>query len=140
MKRAYADDSYFGSIYAILIRQDHIGLNSFEDFLLVNGFLFKVSNLFVPLGTRQEKLVTWMHSNGLGSHFGRDRTFGLANEKLFWSNMRRDMNRIGLTLLVCVPNYKITKGGQQNTGLYMPSPMPKEPWTDISMDFVLGLP
>jgi len=106
MKRAYADDSYFGSIYAILIRQDHIGLNSFEDFLLVNGFLFKVSNLFVPLGTRQENLVTWMHSNGLGSHFGRDWTFGLANEKLFWSNMRRDMNRIGLTLLVCVPNYK----------------------------------
>ena len=65
------------------------------------------------------------------------RTFALANEKLFWSNMRRDMNRIGLTLLVCVPNYK---RGTTKYRLIYAFTYAKRPWTNISMDFVLGLP
>ena len=57
-----------------------------------------------------------MHSNGLGGHFGRDKNFGLMSEKIFWPNMRRDVNFFVTACMVC----QMEKGGQQNTGLYMP--------------------
>ena len=77
------------------------------------------------LESRRKKLVREMHSNGLDRHFGRDKTFGIMNENLFWPNMRRgDDNRFVSACRVC----QMAKGGQQNTGLYMPLPVPKEPW------------
>ena len=103
---------------------------------MLDRFLFKGSQWCIPFGSRREKLVREMHSNGLAGHFGRDKTFELVNEKFFWPNIRRDVNIFVAAFRV----FQTMKGGQQNTGVYMPLPVPKEPWTDISMEFVLGLP
>ena len=103
---------------------------------MLDLFLFKGSQLCIPFRSRREKLVREMQSNGLDGHFGRDKTFELVNEKLFWPNIRRDMSRFVAACRV----FQTTKAGRQNIGLCMPLPVPKEPWTDISMDFVLGLP
>ena len=50
--------------------------------------------------------------------------------------MKRDVERICETCIMC----KQAKSKLKPHGLYTPLPIPSEPWTDISMDFVLGLP
>ncbi|CAA7017810.1 unnamed protein product [Microthlaspi erraticum] len=51
-------------------------------------------------------------------------------------HMIRDVERICSRCATC----KQSKSKVQPHGLYTPLPIPSHPWTDISMDFVLGLP
>lgn len=50
--------------------------------------------------------------------------------------MRKDVQRVCDKCVAC----KRTKSKVLNQGLYTPLPISSEPWTNISMDFVLGLP
>lgn len=54
----------------------------------------------------------------------------------FWPSLRRDVYRFVARCVVC----HRSKGHASNFGLYLPLPIPTQPWTDVSMDFVLGLP
>ena len=50
--------------------------------------------------------------------------------------MRKEVERFVERCRVC----QVSKGKATNAGLYMPLPIPTtQPWTDISMDFILGL-
>jgi hypothetical protein len=54
----------------------------------------------------------------------------------FWPSLRKEVGRFVARCRIC----QVAKGGATNAGLYMPLPVPIRPWSDISMDFVLGLP
>ena len=50
--------------------------------------------------------------------------------------MLKDVGRLVQRCMTC----QQSKGTATNARLYLPLPVPNKPWTNISMDFVLGLP
>ncbi|KAH9657973.1 hypothetical protein KPL70_023298 [Citrus sinensis] len=69
-------------------------------------------------------------------HFGIAKTLDVLKEHFFWPHMKCDVERICEKCITC----KHAKSRVLPHGLYNPLPIPSEPWVDISMDFVLGLP
>ena len=64
-----------------------------------------------------------------------DKTSKLVKERYFWPSINKDVRKFVECCRVC----QLAKGRSQNIGLYTPLSVPKKPWEDVSMDFVLGL-
>jgi hypothetical protein len=69
-------------------------------------------------------------------HFGREKTYAMLSTHYFWQRMYRNVERHVQRCTTCIQ----AKSKSNSFGLYMPLPIPHAPWSDISMDFVLGLP
>nr|GEV29701.1 hypothetical protein [Tanacetum cinerariifolium] len=61
---------------------------------------------------------------------------GINYASYFWPIMRKEMDLYVNRCRIC----QASKGTTTNVGLYMPLPVPVQPWVDISIDFMLGLP
>lgn len=123
----YESDPYFGRIWT------EVQSRTRTDFVLHEGFLFRTNKLCIPEGSWRLRIIQELHNEG---HMGRDRTIKLVLDSYYWPSVRRDVARFVERCVVC----QTSKGHASNGGLYMPLPVPTQPWTDISMDFVLGLP
>ena len=133
LKNEYSVCPEFGIIYNEVSngnRQEYL------DFLVENGYLFKVTKLCIPRTSFRDLLIWEMHAGGLAGHFGSDKTIALVEDRFYWPYLKRVVVRIVSQCRTC----QIAKAKKQNTGLYTPLPVPHEPWKDVSMDFVLGLP
>ncbi|OMO51716.1 Tetratricopeptide-like helical [Corchorus capsularis] len=84
----------------------------------------------------KELYASDVYFGGLMGHFGVDRTYEILHEHFFWPKMRYDVGKHVTSCIVCLQ----AKSTSKPHGLYTPLPIPHEPWTHISMDFVLGLP
>ena len=69
-------------------------------------------------------------------HQGHDQTLQLVSSSYYWPIMHKEVARFIERCRVC----QLSKGKATNVGLYMLLLILTKPWSDVSMDFVLGLP
>ena len=130
IKDLYANDVDFGSMFQACES------GPFEKFYLFDGFLFKENKLCVPKCSLREALIREAHGGGLMGHFGAQKTLEILNVHFYWPSMRAYVEKFCANCIVC----RKAKSHTLPHGLYTPLPIPHEPWVDVSMDFVLGLP
>jgi hypothetical protein len=125
VKDALCIDPFFGPLNNEVIENQ--SYYRFHD-----GFVFKRTQFCVPEGSLRLKIIQELHNEG---HMGRDKMFKLVFDQFYWPSMRKEVERFVSGCRIC----QVSKGTTTNTGLYRPLPIPEGSWTNVSMDFVLGL-
>jgi hypothetical protein len=85
----------------------------------------------------QLQLLAYIHSNLAAGHSCYHKTVQRAKADFYWKGMRKDIKKYVKECAVCQENKHETV---HPAGLLQPLPIPSRVWSDISMDFIEGLP
>ncbi|GFS33773.1 O-fucosyltransferase family protein [Actinidia rufa] len=99
--------------------------------------LYYRARVVVGLSLFREKLILEHHSSPAGGHSGRERTYRRLKQGFHWKGMKKDVFKFMAECDTCQRNKNETVA---SPGLLQPLPIPSRLWTDISMDFIEGLP
>ena len=85
----------------------------------------------------RRELLDRFHSGPLGGHVGSTRLFAAVRNAFWWPTLARDAERY----VAACPACQLSKDRTgKPAGLLQPLPVPEKPWSDIALDFVVGLP
>ena len=82
----------------------------------------------------RELFIKEAQSGNLMGHFRVQKTLDIVMYKIFYHNMKHDVERIHGQCRQC----EHAKSTTRAQGKYIALPTPNGPWTDISMDFIFG--
>ncbi|GJZ58344.1 putative mitochondrial protein [Tanacetum coccineum] len=85
----------------------------------------------------QHDLVEYFHAGTTGRHLGVKLTTHSMCALLYWKKMRKHIKQLVNECSVCQLN-KVDLGAY--LGLLKPLPIPQSVWSEVSMDFINGLP
>jgi hypothetical protein len=89
------------------------------------------------LRTRHTKLISTFHASTLGGHSGIQATYQRLKKLFFWQGMKQVVEFFVKQCDVCQKaKHELCK----YPGLLHPLPIPQQSWSDISLDFIEGLP
>lgn len=94
------------------------------------------NRLFVTVPLRS-KIIHWAHTSLLTCHPGVRGTMFALKQRFWWPSMAKDVGEYVNACPVCARSKTYSRSW---AGFLQPLPIPQRPWSDISMDFVTGLP
>ncbi|KAF7641037.1 hypothetical protein LDENG_00298510, partial [Lucifuga dentata] len=94
------------------------------------------NRLFVPILLRS-RVIQWGHTTKLTCHPGVGRTLRFLHQSFWWSAMGREVREF---IAACPVRSQNKSSRHPPAGLLHPLPIPRRPWSHISVDFVTGLP
>ena len=129
----YEIDMDFLGAWFDITHNNYLPIN---DYSFVNGFLFYCKKLCVT-SHFHELAIHEMHSPKYMGHRGIQSTLSACNKYFLWPDMKHDATKFVLECIVC---QQVKQHHGKTHGLLMPLPIPKGPWEEISMDFIMGFP
>ncbi|CAL9221332.1 unnamed protein product [Arabidopsis halleri] len=109
-----------------------------KHFSWVQGVLRRKSKIVIPADKKlKDDILQWLHCSGSGGHSGRDVTCQRVKGLFWWKGMAKDIHTYIRSCSVC---QRCKYETVASPGLLQPLPIPETIWTDISMDFIDGLP
>ena len=91
----------------------------------------------MPEGPLRLKVLNITYDDPLAGHFGFARIYELASREFYWPNIRVYIKEY---VKGCTTCRRVKPATHRPYGLLYPEKVPYEPWSDISMDFVIDLP
>ena len=121
-----------------IIQQILQGRDPPAGFALVNGKLRYKGRMVISKNSKWiPQILQEFHDSKVGGHSGHFRTYKRISGILYWEGMEKQILDYVRQCDVCQRNK------HQNllpAGLLQPLPIPENVWSDISMDFIGGLP
>ena len=137
--RGYSEDSLPNRVLTAL----RSGETRSKDLTLADcketdGRLYYRERLYVPqYHPLQLRLCRLHHDSPIGGHLGNANTYELLQRTYYWPNMQEFVKKYVRHCHTC----KRSKGSRfKKQGVLKPLPVPNQRWTDISIDFVSGIP
>lgn len=94
-------------------------------------------SLVIPEDNLQTQAVSHMHEGQLVGHGGLMKTLKRLSRQYWCSGMKKDVRDFIFSCVTCGRN---KPGNSKPQGLLRPLPIPTQPWSSISMDFIVDLP
>lgn len=105
---------------------------------LRDGVWFSHGKLVLsPTSFLISKLLAEHHSSPTGGHFGYHKTLARLRRSFHWPHMRKTVKEF---IRQCDPCQRFKTDSLKPAGLLQPLGIPERIWTEISMDFIEGLP
>jgi len=134
LKASYVTDVYTQTLLSSLQQDSGVP----KGYSLQQGLIMYKGRLYIVKDSDfKSQVLQYIHSNPSAGHSGYHKTVQRAKADFFWKGMRRDIRKLVKECSVCQENKDELI---HPPGLLQPLPVPLQVWTDISMDFIEGLP
>lgn len=134
IKRSYTDDVLLREVIEALKKKT----DAKKHITWSQETLRRKGKLVIPaVFELKNKILAWLHGSSSSGHSGRDATHQRVKSLFYWKGMSKDIQSYIRSCSVCQQCKYETIG---SPGLEQPLPILTAIWSDISMDFIDGLP